>query len=67
MSSDYVSSKHLDLTASQLVLGVGAVTTWRCLGCGIGRSLLGSRGAGIRKRCAVCLETARLAKVARAE
>jgi len=55
MSSDYATSKHPDLTATQVKYGGGVATTWRCLGCGIGRPLLGSRGAGVRKRCAACV------------
>ena len=59
MSSDYHTTKHPDLTDKQAVYGAGMATTWRCLGCGIGRPLQGSRGAGIRKRCAQCVETAK--------
>ena len=36
-------------------VGTGLVTTWRCLGCDLSRPTLGSRGLGIRKRCAQCV------------
>ena len=36
--------------------GLGQGVTWRCLGCNQHRySTLGSKGAGVRKRCAVCV------------
>lgn len=41
-------------------VGVGLDIRWNCFGCGQMRPTLGSKGAGVHKRCAVCL-------VARAE
>lgn len=35
--------------------GTGALMTWRCMGCHTPRSALGSKGAGIFKRCASCV------------
>lgn len=37
--------------------GAGLAMTWRCIGCGISRgSTLGSKGAGVMKRCKPCVE-----------
>ena len=36
--------------------GIGSAHTWRCMGCGVSRSTTaGSKGAGVKKRCAVCV------------
>ena len=36
--------------------GIGSAHTWRCMGCNVCRSTMaGSRGAGVKKRCAVCV------------
>lgn len=36
--------------------GPGMLPTWHCLGCNQKRVVLGSRGVGVRKRCAVCVQ-----------
>lgn len=36
-------------------VGVGLEIRWPCMGCGKKRAWLGSKGAGIRKRCGVCV------------
>ena len=36
--------------------GIGMSHGWRCMGCNVSRgSTLGSRGAGINKRCKACV------------
>ena len=35
--------------------GVGMASTFMCLGCGGRRMVLGSKGAGVRRRCAHCV------------
>jgi hypothetical protein len=46
-----------------LVQGV----TWRCMGCGQHRySTLGSKGAGVMKRCSTCVAAAEAKKAGRA-
>ena len=38
--------------------GGGMPHTWQCMGCGQTRLSTGSRGTGIRKRCAHCVAKA---------
>lgn len=39
--------------------GMGQGVTWRCMGCNQHRySTLGSKGAGVRKRCSHCVAAA---------
>ncbi len=46
--------------------GLGQGVTWRCLGCNQHRySTLGSKGAGIRKRCSHCVAAAKAKKAER--
>jgi hypothetical protein len=46
--------------------GLGQGVTWRCMGCDQHRySTLGSKGAGVMKRCSHCVE-AKAAKAGRA-
>ena len=53
MSSDI---KNLRPDAPWRSAGIGLGMGWRCMGCNVSRSsTLGSRGAGIKKRCAVCV------------
>lgn len=35
--------------------GVGITPTFRCMGCNLSRSGIGSKGSGVFKRCAACL------------
>ncbi len=35
--------------------GTGVPYAWLCLGCNKPRSMLGRRGVGVKKRCAVCV------------
>ena len=37
-------------------VGMGMMIRWHCFGCGQSRPTLGSKGAGIHKRCLQCLE-----------
>ncbi len=49
-----INSMHTDAPWKPRGLGQGA--TWRCGGCQQTRySTLGSKGAGVRKRCAQCV------------
>ena len=36
-------------------VGVGLDIRWNCFGCGQMRPTLGSKGAGVHKRCGVCV------------
>ena len=36
-------------------MGAGVPAKWRCMGCDQVRGMTGSRGAGLRKRCAQCV------------
>jgi hypothetical protein len=36
--------------------GIGMTSTFKCMGCHQPRHAIGSRGAGVFKRCAQCLE-----------
>ena len=36
-------------------VGVGLDIRWNCFGCGQMRPTLGSKGAGVHKRCASCV------------
>lgn len=38
--------------------GPGLLPTWQCMGCGQKRVVLGARGVGVRRRCAVCVKGA---------
>ena len=43
--------------------GLGHGVTWRCMGCNQHRySTLGSKGAGLRKRCSSCVAAAEAKK-----
>ena len=44
-----------DKTMTQRVAGPGVAMRWKCLHCEQVRDYLGSRGVGIKKRCAVCV------------
>lgn len=44
-----------DKTMNQRPNGSGVPMRWRCLHCAQVRDLTGSRGAGVMKRCAVCV------------
>ena len=44
-----------DVTAKQPASGGGLMTSWRCMGCNRTVPHLGSKGKGVRKRCAACL------------
>ena len=35
-------------------VGMGMMIRWHCFGCGQSRPTLGSKGAGIHKRCVQC-------------
>lgn len=54
MSKNYSTAS--DVTSKQPAHGPGLQSMWRCMGCNVTRPNLGSRGAGVRKRCASCLE-----------
>ena len=49
------NSNVTDKTAVNRIAGAGVPMRWRCLHCSQVRDILGSRGAGIRKKCAVCV------------
>ena len=54
MSSDNNINRHTDVPWRPA--GIGQAMTWRCIGCVISRgTTLGSKGAGVRKRCATCV------------
>jgi hypothetical protein len=53
--SQHIYSGRRDLTTKQLAPGAGVPLAWRCMGCDQVRSMAGSRGAGLRKRCAACI------------
>lgn len=36
-------------------VGTGMCPTWRCMGCDKFRVSTGSRGVGVKRRCAVCV------------
>lgn len=36
-------------------VGMGMAITWQCFGCNQPRNPLGSKGAGVHKRCGVCV------------
>jgi hypothetical protein len=44
-----------DLTLHQPLSGVGVAMRWKCGGCHQIRSMAGSRGVGVRKRCGECV------------
>ena len=44
-----------DKTAQVRANGGGLAMRWKCMGCNQIRDILGSRGAGARKVCAVCV------------
>lgn len=46
--------------------GTGSLITWRCFGCNKPRTTLGSKGAGVHKRCAACVAAKAVRKEARA-
>lgn len=49
------TSSVRDLTAKRNPGGGGTHATWLCMGCNTSRLNLGSRGAGVRRRCAHCV------------
>ena len=53
MTSDNARNTHNDVRYR--AVGMGMSITWQCFGCGQQRVTLGSRGAGVHKRCAVCV------------
>ena len=53
MSSDNARNSHNDVRYR--AVGMGMSITWQCFGCGQQRVTLGSRGAGVHKRCGVCV------------
>ena len=58
-----INSMHTD--APWKPAGPGQAIGWRCMGCNQSRSTtLGSKGAGIRKRCAACVAAAAAKKAA---
>ena len=48
-------SNNADKTAVNRAHGGGLAMRWKCMGCNQVRDTLGSRGAGVRKVCAVCV------------
>ena len=59
-----INSMHID--APWKPRGLGHDVSWRCGGCHQTRSsTLGSKGAGVKKRCAVCVAAAEARKAGR--
>jgi len=54
--SSSIHSRTADVTARQPAPGAGLMISFKCFGCGRDRGTLGSRGAGVWKRCATCVE-----------
>lgn len=52
-------SSASDLSTSKTSGGPGIASRWLCMGCHLLKNTLGSRGAGVRKRCAACVESKR--------
>ena len=53
MSSDDITRTSV---AAVRNTGIGHYSRWHCMGCHVWRdSMIGSKGAGLRKRCAVCV------------
>ena len=48
-------SSNADKTAVNRANGGGLAMRWKCMGCNQVRDILGSRGVGARKVCAVCV------------
>lgn len=53
MSSDTAHGALTDVRFR--AVGVGLDIRWRCFGCSQVRPTLGSKGAGVHKRCSVCI------------
>lgn len=53
MSSDTARNTHNDVRFAPV--GMGMLIRWHCFGCGQSRATLGSKGAGVHKRCALCV------------
>lgn len=53
MSSDAPRGNLVDVRFR--AVGVGLDIRWLCFGCNKQRSALGSKGAGVRKRCSACV------------
>lgn len=53
MSSDQAHGTYTDVRF--VAVGVGLDIRMQCLGCGKPRTTQGSKGRGIRLRCAVCV------------
>ena len=53
--SAQIHSTQRDLTGKQTGAGPGLPHRWLCIGRNQVRSMVGSRGAGIRKVCAECV------------
>lgn len=51
-----------DSTAKQAPMAPGLQIRFSCLGCGKSRNPSGSRGAGIKRRCAQCVASAEAKK-----
>ena len=43
-------------------VGTGQHSLWRCMGCNQNREAAGSKGVGIRRRCAFCVAAAQAKK-----
>jgi hypothetical protein len=50
--SDNARNKLSDVRFAPV--GMGMMIRWHCFGCGQSRATLGSKGAGIHKRCVQC-------------
>lgn len=53
MSSDTAHGTTTDVRF--VAVGVGLDIRWQCFGCGQKRPTLGSKGAGVFRRCGVCV------------
>lgn len=49
------TNRSEDLLKLGHVIGPGVALRWSCMGCSKPRDPAGSKGVGLRRRCAVCL------------
>ena len=54
MSNDSDNGRNTHIDVRYRAVGMGMSITWQCFGCGQSRPTLGSKGAGIFKRCVQC-------------
>ena len=53
MTSDNTRNSHNDVRFAPV--GMGMSISWQCFGCSKPRATLGSKGAGVHKRCSSCV------------